>query len=472
MAIWYHYSPISQHGVAVSELDKIDFGMGAAQQERHLKDYFYRSGSFNSACSDNIYLVLGAKGAGKSAIYKMFKELETDIKIFCKPNLWVGDEPQLRDHWSTLQDNKISSEVTLWRFYVASLIAKCCLEQDNLPEKLSEDYKRFLVRWGLVREIPTKWQSLRLLKFHVGFGDFIKTEMPLKTPLKVTEIDYVIHSADQWIDSIKADLWICLDSLDEVSLNGQTSDDVEQILSNLMKAVAELIRLEHIRFKLFFRADIYSSLTYVNKDHFSALKLELQWSKEDLAIMLAHRLRVLHPEHNGDIIFPISITWIDEVFNWDKNKQPISFANLYDLLKDGNGNVLPRDLINFCIEAKKTQENYNIQGVNPPAGGRLISNKAIQEALRKTATSKIDDFLQVFKNFKETYDQLKGSSSRTFTRNDLAKALGKKDPLDAQLVISDLVRVGALAIKDRKAVHLSDSFEIPFLYALALEIGA
>jgi hypothetical protein len=456
----------------VSELDKIDFGMGAAQQERHLKDYFYRSGSFNSACSENIYLVLGAKGAGKSAIYKMFRELEADIRIFRKPNFWVGDEPQLRDHWSTLQDNNIVSEVTLWRFYVASLIAKCCLEQDGLPEKLSGDYKRLLVRWGLVREIPTKWQSLRLIKFSVGFGEFLRTEIPLKEPLKVTEIDYVIHSADQWLDSIKADLWICLDSLDEVSLNGQSSDDVEKLLSNLMKAVAELIRLDHIRFKLFFRADIYSSLTYVNKDHFSALKLELQWSKEDLAILLAHRLRILHPSGGGSLSFPESINWINQVFDWTIGERLSSFEDLYDLLKDGNGDVLPRDLINFCIEAKKTQENYNIQGVNHPAGGKLISNKAIQEALRKTAAFKLNDFLQVFQNFRETYDQLKGSSSPRFTRKELAKALGKKEPLDAQLVISALVRVGALAIKDRKAVHLSDSFEIPSLYALALEIGA
>ena len=459
------------YGECVIELDKIDFGLGAAQQEQHLKQYFYRSGSFTLACSNKTYLILGAKGAGKSAIFWMFKELESDIKIFLRPNLWVSDEPQLRDHWATLQKHNMVSQVTLWRFYVASLIAKRCLEEDSLPEELQKSYKRFLVRWGLVCEVPTMWQAARLLKFKIGFGDYLSAEIPPRTPLAVTEIDYVINSANNWLETIGADIWVCLDSLDEVSINGNGHDEVEDWLSNLMRAVAELIRLKHIRFKLFFRSDIYQSLTYVNKDHFSALKLDLQWSREDLAIMLAHRLQPLHPSHTGALTFPVSISWINEVFDWQNDEKPESFDHLYELLKDGNGNVLPRDLINFCISAQRAQANYDIQGVNCPSTRKLISREAIREAVRQTAASKLTDFLQVFKNFKDTYDQLQGSSSRRFNRLNLSKALGKKDPLDAQIVIADLARIGAIAIKDKKAVNQSDNFEIPFLYALALEIG-
>lgn len=49
-------------------LENVDFGLGAAQQEQQLKNYFYRSGSFKLACSEKTYLILGGKGAGKSAI--------------------------------------------------------------------------------------------------------------------------------------------------------------------------------------------------------------------------------------------------------------------------------------------------------------------------------------------------------------------------------------------------------------------
>jgi hypothetical protein len=455
----------------MSTLDAIDFGLGAAQQEQHLKYYFYRSGSFKLACSEKTYLVLGAKGAGKSAIFKMFRELESEIPIFSSPNLWVSDEPLLRDHWATLQRANIHSLITLWRFYIASLIAKRCLEDTRLPDELQKNYKRFLVRWGLVREVPTAWQAVRMVKVAVSFGDYLKTEIPPKTPLAVTEIDYVIYSANQWFEDHGADLWVCLDSLDEVSINGREHDEVEELLSNLMRAVAELIRLKRIRFKLFFRSDIYHSLTYVNKDHFSALKLGLEWPKEDLAILMAHRLQPLHPSHSDPPTYPVSLKWINNVFEWKKGRVPDSFDQLYELLKDGNGDVLPRDLINFCIAAQRTQENYDTQGVHAPSKNRLISSKACQEAIRHTAASKLNDFLQVFQNFKDTYDQLKGSSSNQFTRAELSKALGKKDPLDAGLVIADLVRVGAIAIKDRRSVHQSNQFEVPYLYAMALEIG-
>jgi hypothetical protein len=66
-------------------------------------------------------------------------------------------------------------------------------------------------------------------------------------------------------------------------------------------------------------------------------------------------------------------------------------------MRDGNGNVLPRDLINFCIEAQKLQNSFDIQGIEKPTGGNLISARAIREAFPQTAASKLSDFLQVFR---------------------------------------------------------------------------
>jgi hypothetical protein len=346
-----------------------------------------------------------------------------------------------------------------------------CLDHPDCPEPLKTNYEKFLVRWGLVREIPTAWQAVKQLKITVGLSNFVKTEFPPKTALTVAEIDYIIYSANEWLDSRNADLWILLDSLDEVGLNGQAPADTEELLSNLMRAVAELIRLKRIRFKLFFRTDIYDALTYVNKDHFSAVKLQLTWSKEDLAILLGHRLQSVHDSKGDKLDYATSLKWIDEVFEWPSKGALTSFEKLYECMQDGNGDVLPRDLIQFCINAQKLQLSFDIQGVNRPSDERLISSTAIRQAFVQTAQSKLNDFLQVFQNFKETYDQLKGSDKATFTRKELTAALGKKDPLDANLVIADLVRVGALAIKDKKSVNQSDNFEIPFLYAIALEVG-
>ena len=139
-------------------------------------------------------------------------------------------------------------------------------------------------------------------------------------------------------------------------------------------------------------------------------------------------------------------------------------------MRDGNGDVLPRDMINFCIAAQKIQLTFDIQGIEKPPGAKLISSKAIRQAFLQTTASKLNDFLQVFQNFSETYNQLKGSPQSRFNRADLAKAIGK-DILDAGLIIADLVRVGALRIMDNRSVNRSDDFEIPMFYAIALKIG-
>ena len=448
-------------------LEQIDFGFGAAQHDTNLKRYFYRSVAFDLACSDRVYLVLGAKGAGKSAIYQMLRELEQNIAIFRKPSLWVGEEPKLHQHWATLHPAVSSSKPALWRFYVASVVAGRLLNEDNLPEATRKTFERFLVRWGLVSVVPTPWQSFRALKFKVGIGDYVTTEIPPKIPLAMTECDQVIHLATSWLEQQQADLWICLDSLDEVRLNGSQDDEVEDLLSSLMMVVSDLIRLRRLKFKLFFRSDIYDGLGWVNKDHFSALKLALKWTKEDIGILLGHRLAVLHPQHTSEITYPVAKKWLDEVFDWEKTYAN-GFEVLYELFKDGNGDALPRDFVHFCIEAQKMQRTFNRQGVNKPKC--LISAEAVRQAVQLTAGAKLNDFLQVFQNYSQTYKQLSGHGSRTFNRKELSDALGKVG-LDAQLVISDLVRIGAVAVKDKRAVNQSDSFEIPYLYAVALEIG-
>jgi len=448
-------------------LDKIDFGFGAAEHDTNLKQHFYKSVAFDLACSDRVYLILGAKGAGKSAIYQMLHEWQDRVAVFKKPNLWLAEEPKLQQHWATLHPDVSSSKVALWRFYMASVIAGRLLNEAELPSETKEVFERFLVRWKLVGEVPTAWQALRTLKFAVGIGNWVKTEFPPKIPLSMTECDQVVYLATSWLDKQGADLWICLDSLDVVRLNGGQESEIGELLSSLMVTVSDLMRSRRLKFKLFFRSDIYDGLGWVNKDHFSALKLSLKWTREDIGILLAHRLLVLHPDHETEITYPVAKKWLDEVFDW---AAPCAggFEALYELFKDGNSDALPRYFINFCIEALKLQKTFNRQGVHQPKC--LISAEAVRQAVQQAAADKLYDFLNVFPNYSQTYVQLKGHNSSAFNRKGLSAALGKKD-LDAQLVISDLVRIGAVAVKDKKAVNQSDSFEIPYLYAVALEIG-
>lgn len=456
----------------MSKLEQIDFGAGAAELENDLGQYFYRSVAFDRAASDRTFVITGSKGAGKSTIFRMFKDLWPEIPALRLPNLWLADEPSARVHWETIVHEGLpKSLVFLWRFYLATCITRRLLEEE-LPENLQKLFAKFLVRWKVVAPSPTLWQSVSKLPLKIGFGDYFSTELPLKIPLAPTEVDQVLTMAESWLADKKANLWLCLDKLDEVaqSLNGGTEVGTEELLSSLMKTVSELLRLPHLRFKLFFRTDIYNALSYVNKDHFSASKMELTWSREDLAILLAHRLRVQQPEFKGQIGFETALLWINQIFDWGK-PPAANFDSLYRFLMDGTENVLPRDLINFCSNSREAQLAFDRQQVHPPTAPHLISEEAIKQGLEETASSKMDDFIQVFRNFRSHFEQLRGHQSRRLTRDELAAALGTREKLDADLMIADLVRIGAMAIADKRVVNLANKFEIPPLYAMALEIG-
>jgi ABC-type nitrate/sulfonate/bicarbonate transport system ATPase subunit len=71
----------------VSILQKLDFGSGASEFEDNLKDFFYRSISFAQAISEKTFVIVGSKGAGKSAIFRMFGDLQAEVPIFQHPNL-------------------------------------------------------------------------------------------------------------------------------------------------------------------------------------------------------------------------------------------------------------------------------------------------------------------------------------------------------------------------------------------------
>jgi hypothetical protein len=92
-------------------------------------------------------------------------------------------------------------------------------------------------------------------------------------PLQIQE---VFEVAERILAEEGETLWIAIDELDKVAINGGANKDhSSELLSALMHAHSELYRLEHIRFKFFIRSDVYEGLTYVDKDYFSNAILEL-----------------------------------------------------------------------------------------------------------------------------------------------------------------------------------------------------
>ena len=87
----------------------------------------------------------------------------------------------------------------------------------------------------------------------------------------------------------KLDCWILFDKLDELFYDDYPKRKlcVESLFRIYLKFIN---RFPRIKFKIFLRNDIWSTLEFVNKSHISDKCVELSWSENSLLEMLMRRV--------------------------------------------------------------------------------------------------------------------------------------------------------------------------------------
>ena len=447
-------------------VSSLDFGSGAADHERSLSNYFYRNQAFERACDPDICLVVGEKGAGKSAIFLMMKDKSQEIAELRNPNLLVATTANLREHYHLLRSRLPApiSYVTLWKFYFASIAALTLL--DTCTGKEAEFLLKFVERWEIN---PQKFPALmgatitipaKLFEIKVGAS---QTSSP--NPLQIQE---VFANINRELSKDSRTLWIALDELDKVAVDGvDNKNHSSELLSALMQTHSELYQLGQLRFKFFVRSDVYEDLTYVDKDHFSNAILRLKWEPQDLAIMLGLRIAASTTGVAGELKLGEAEELIDEVFDWPRSVS--GFGGLLNELRDGRGSVIPRDLLNFAISAKNNQVQFDKWGTNQPGNG-LVSAEAVNRAIGEASEAKLRDFLTTFPELYRKYLNLQGHTSYKISQGELQSLLDLPDKLDFDLALQDFWRVGAIAKEGDKPLHLTKDFIVPAIYRHALRI--
>jgi hypothetical protein len=446
-------------------IDELDFGDSAADHEDSLSNYFYQNQLFESACEPRICLVLGEKGAGKSAIWRMMEDRSQGIPAFANPNFFFATLANLREHFQLLRSKLPSSfsAVTLWKFYFASIAALTLFETSRGAE--GEFLQKFVHHWELnAQKFPTFLGSVKL-PLRIVEVELKRAGSAAPNPLQLQEVFAV---ANRILSQDSRTLWIAIDELDKVAMNGDSSEGQSAaVLSALMQTHSELFPLDRIRFKLFIRSDIYEGLTYVDKDHFTNSILRLKWQSEDLTIMLALRIRASTGQNSRALKLAEARNLIDELFDWPR--EVANFDGVLGELRDGRGSVTPRDLLNFAIKAKQAQERFNSFGINPPVRG-IISSASVEEGLKGASQAKLEDFLTTFPNIHKRFVNLQGHSSHDLPRKELQTLLNIPDALNLNLALEEFWRIGAIGKRGNKPVHLTDEFVVPPIYRRALNL--
>lgn len=372
----------------MSILKWIDFGKVSAERDDLLSHYFFDNGVLKAVCeSPTSFLVLGRKGAGKTALFRHLTE---------NPREFIGDNALLvplsfEDYnWSIhallVNDNKAESLIykQSWRFVILVETIKAVAlwfgKDGRMPPKQISVATKMLERL-FDSPVPTIYQIVgrKLLSlsgfklpkagldleegdldsFRVEGGEVsfeqVQKDQSLRQHLSENIenlIDYLdkalVSSRDQWPAT-----YICFDRVDE-AWDEVSYEASRKVIAGLV-AASDSINSQYkgrLRPIVFLREDIFDSLSLndANKLREDCGAL-LHWTKDSIASLILKRVNFF-AQKNGQP----TVTSLDALFDKTEMRQGAR-PSRYTLLRTM---MRPRDLIsllNRTVDAMRDKAN-------------------------------------------------------------------------------------------------------------------
>lgn len=387
-----------------------EFGTIDAESDTLLADCFQAHPAFQMAVdpADRHFLILGRKGAGKTAIYREMIALgEKEPGVFSVG--YAKEDYPWHYHNKMIAPSAAEQEryIHSWRYYILISLAKILLQQDNSQpwsEESREAYgklKSFVEdTYGStnphITEIFSPGRRLRHLnKFGIELGAKVDVEMTTQDlPNLFQEVN---RSLEELImKSLNPDnrYYVCFDELDQGFM--ENPEQQKQILIGLILAARKFAfaakeRKRILKVLVFLREDIYrNSLSFDDKNKVTdTYSLEIEWERtsgDSLLKSLMERrfaeLLQIAPEGAWEKLF-------DETENMGRFPTKYDFVLAHTFSR-------PRDVIKFCNCILKIQQD------RPSSANGNLSKPPFTRDIIYDAR---DDYSQYFR--KEITDEIK-----------------------------------------------------------------
>lgn len=467
-------------------LYNLEFGNVDSESETDLDSKFIKTQDFNSFLNSQKALVLGAKGSGKSALFQMFAKYEDSArklsglqknKVLIVTGTGFNDIKELQtDDFTKLLRKENANFDYIWELYIAVKIAiKLGKEGYYTGENLIEFYKHA----GLLEDFRILSILRQLWKVVMG------------TPVQGIELDvkgvkikiggnYSIDTQDllaeieETLEYEQLECWILFDKIDELFSNDYKKRKL--CIESLFRTYLSFVnRFPQIKFKIFIRNDIWSTLEFVNKSHISDKCIELTWNQTNLLQMILRRIlnhnvileyiinetglsqeELLLPVNLEDVFYTI---FAKQVYKGKREATVISW--LLARITDGLGGKYPRELINLANYAKNEQIEIGSYETDC-----LISGRAIKRAFNKVSTTKCDTYLSEFPELREHFDRFSGKDAAKYSREELIEMMDGLEPSGDEMIRA-LYETGVLEAQHGKGASDS-SYEVPKLFRFGL----
>lgn len=352
----------------VDLLNRIDLGDGAAENEvAGLKNYYVRTGQFTKAMQGHARLIVGRKGAGKTALFYAVKRAANRGRQTLVLDLKPEGHQFTRLREAVLAElsegQREQTLVAFWTYVLLAEVAHKILRNPRERLAAERDPVHFEQYQALkdafqAHDLPSSGDfSQRLLRQvdrlaeRFGGVDELSVRTDLPELVYGGDIRSLADAVAAYLSDDKEAAWLLIDNLDKsMATRGTTQEDIS-ILNGLLDAARSLQRQLEARSVdfsclVFIRTDILEHLNRHTADRGKESTISLDWDDVELFKEIIRRRLCATGELEGD--FP-SV--------WTKIAEPMvgtqeSFQYLVDRTL-----MRPRDLLLFLEQVIEVATN-------------------------------------------------------------------------------------------------------------------
>jgi hypothetical protein len=486
----------------LSVLRQVHFGQRVAEEEgEQLSSYFVETDHWRRLFSDDVDIVYGPKGSGKSALYSLL--LARHAELFDRRVLLApAESPRGAPAFGSLVSDPPASEqefTALWKLYFACLISatldqhgiaappglKARLEESGLrPRERSlqsllagaYDYVKRVLRPSAIEGGVRLDPSTGLPSGLIGKICFSEPT-PGQTQIGVVSVGELLEIGSRALTDAGFNAWILLDRLDVAF------SDSPQLEQNALRALfhvyLDMRSLSSIRLKVFLRTDIWRRITesgFREASHVTR-HLTIEWNQGSLLNLVARRA-----VQNPDLLVQFDTTE-DQVLASVASQTAFFYRMFPDQVEagprkaktfdwmlgrtlDGTRQSAPRELVHLLNSLRDVQVRRLEIGDPEPDGGRLFARSAFKEALPEVSRARLEQTLYAeFPDSRKPIESLRGGKTQ-YSGRSLAKIW--KCPEDQ--AIGTASRLFEIGFFEQRGQRDAPQFWVPFLYRDALDL--
>lgn len=469
-------------------VNNLYFGNVDSESEGDLDKIFIQTNDFDKFLDEKTSVVIGAKGAGKSALFRLFAYYESEARKMSNNKLanvilisgtGFKDIPNMDDStiFSDMRDDNIDFQAA-WNIYIMYKLVYQLYKQEHIVA--SDNCKKLLIKEGLIKDERLIGKLIRIYEKLIGeapnvdeisFSDF---SVKISKNKKASS-NQVLKEINDKLEQKGKKVWILLDKIDE--LFSDKSEIRVKCIEGLFLALIDFqSRYSNIKLKIFVRSDIWSELNFVNKSHLADKQVKLEWNSYDLKKMIVKR-GCLNDKIKEYVRVEGGIQdiegRIDAVFDllfakkpYSGSREALTINHMIDRIEDGQGGRYPRELINFCNESvnseKETMRISGVSGSMPP----VITGNSILKAFPVVSKNKVQTYLSEFGALREHFKRFEGQTKATFTKAELLDLMRGLQP-EGDDMLRQLYETGILR-PNTSSIIASANYEVPRLFRIGL----